>query len=158
MNERSAHGREAGHAYPESYGFGAAWDDDSSGSGWTESAAAARDWAREKRDEMGQQASHLRHAVRDRAQNAQRGFEHLLHEQPLVAGALGIALGAALGALLPSTDTEDQWLGDTSDRVKELGKDKARRQLDEERESFRSAAAGGAERPRGTSDSLAPHE
>jgi uncharacterized protein DUF3618 len=40
-------------------------------------------------------------------------------EQPLVLAGLGIALGAALGAALPSTEAEDQLMGDVSDEVKE---------------------------------------
>jgi hypothetical protein len=40
-------------------------------------------------------------------------------DQPLVLAGLGIALGAAVGAAFPSTETEDQWMGDVSDEVKE---------------------------------------
>jgi hypothetical protein len=38
-------------------------------------------------------------------------------EQPIVAGAMALAFGAALGALLPSTETEDSAFGETSDRL-----------------------------------------
>jgi hypothetical protein len=40
-------------------------------------------------------------------------------DQPLVLGALGLALGAALGASLPETETEDRLMGEASDAVKE---------------------------------------
>jgi HPt (histidine-containing phosphotransfer) domain-containing protein len=40
-------------------------------------------------------------------------------DQPLVLAGLGIALGAAVGAVLPSTETEDQLMGEASDEVKE---------------------------------------
>ncbi|MBB3137015.1 ElaB/YqjD/DUF883 family membrane-anchored ribosome-binding protein [Rhizobium pisi] len=36
-------------------------------------------------------------------------------DQPLVGGALAFAVGAAIGAALPHTDTEDEWLGEASD-------------------------------------------
>jgi cell division septum initiation protein DivIVA len=49
----------------------------------------------------------------------QRSFLDLVEEQPLVVGALGIAVGAAIGALLPSTRTEDRWVGPTRDRVRD---------------------------------------
>jgi Protein of unknown function (DUF3618) len=39
-------------------------------------------------------------------------------DQPLVLAGLGIALGAAVGAALPSTETEDQLMGDVSDEIK----------------------------------------
>lgn len=91
----------------------------------SESAGSVRDKARSARQSLGEQASDLRHTVRDRAESAQRSFEHLLHDQPLVAGALGVALGAAIGALLPSTDTEDEWMGEASDRVKQNARETA---------------------------------
>jgi hypothetical protein len=40
-------------------------------------------------------------------------------DQPLVLAGLGIALGAAFGAAFPSTETEDQLMGEASDEVKE---------------------------------------
>jgi hypothetical protein len=39
-------------------------------------------------------------------------------DQPLVLAGLGIAIGAALGALLPSTDAEDDLMGTAADEVK----------------------------------------
>lgn len=38
-------------------------------------------------------------------------------EQPLLLGALGLALGAVVGALLPRTRTEDRLMGEASDAV-----------------------------------------
>ena len=38
-------------------------------------------------------------------------------EQPLLIGALGLALGAVVGALLPRTQTEDRLVGEASDNV-----------------------------------------
>ncbi|MPZ75597.1 MAG: DUF3618 domain-containing protein [Deltaproteobacteria bacterium] len=54
-----------------------------------------------------------------------KGFNSLLEDQPLILGALGIALGAAIGAALPATEQEDRLLGPLRDRtmstVKERG-------------------------------------
>ena len=41
-----------------------------------------------------------------------------MQEQPLVAGALGVAAGALIGALLPRSNTEDELIGDRADDVK----------------------------------------
>ncbi|MES2711423.1 MAG: DUF3618 domain-containing protein [Pseudomonadota bacterium] len=41
----------------------------------------------------------------------------LAEEQPLLLGLLGVALGAAVGAALPRTRTEDRLLGETRDTV-----------------------------------------
>ncbi|WP_064693925.1 DUF3618 domain-containing protein [Rhizobium aegyptiacum] len=40
-------------------------------------------------------------------------------DQPLVGGALAFAVGAAIGAALPSTETEDELAGEASDSAKE---------------------------------------
>jgi ElaB/YqjD/DUF883 family membrane-anchored ribosome-binding protein len=39
-------------------------------------------------------------------------------DQPLVGGALAFAVGAAIGAALPHTDSEDELLGDAADHAK----------------------------------------
>ncbi|MBO1073320.1 DUF3618 domain-containing protein [Roseomonas marmotae] len=45
------------------------------------------------------------------------GLNRMASEQPLLLGALGLAVGAALGALLPRTQTEDRLMGDASDAM-----------------------------------------
>jgi hypothetical protein len=47
-----------------------------------------------------------------------------------VLAAVGVAIGATLGALLPRTDTEDRLMGETSDQVKERAQDLAAQQYD----------------------------
>lgn len=126
--------------------FDETWDaDDLEGFGslkerLAETGESAVEWVQSKRQEAGQQASRMRYAVRQGAQDARRGIEDMLHENPLVVGAMGVALGAALGALLPETELEDEWLGETSEKVREKGKAAAKRELDEQREQFQAAA------------------
>ena len=50
-------------------------------------------------------------------------FLDFCREQPLIVAGVGLALGAAIGALLPASDTEDRLMGETSDRVKEGAQD-----------------------------------
>ncbi|WP_434149996.1 DUF3618 domain-containing protein [Methylocaldum gracile subsp. desertum] len=91
------------------------------------------------RETLGEKASHVRHSVGDtmssvrekagevshRAQDqavrlghaAQDQYQHVVQEQPLVLGALGIAIGAALGAAVPRTRMEDEMMGETRDRL-----------------------------------------
>jgi ElaB/YqjD/DUF883 family membrane-anchored ribosome-binding protein len=74
----------------------------------------------------GENLSHTLHDASDRlTHNSQvlgQQFNQLLREQPLVVAAAGIALGALLGAALPSTRTEQRYMGRTSaglvDKVK----------------------------------------
>ncbi|MBI0537380.1 DUF3618 domain-containing protein [Roseomonas sp. KE2513] len=53
------------------------------------------------------------------ASSASSGWSRIAEEQPLLLGALGLALGAALGAILPRTRTEDELMGRTSDELTE---------------------------------------
>jgi hypothetical protein len=61
-------------------------------------------------NQMGQQASSMGDQLR-------QGWSRASTEQPMLMGALGLALGAVLGALLPRTQTEDRLIGETSDAV-----------------------------------------
>jgi ElaB/YqjD/DUF883 family membrane-anchored ribosome-binding protein len=58
-------------------------------------------------------------------QRVRESFNSLLTEQPLLLGALGIAVGAAIGAALPATEQEDRLFGSARDKalseVKERG-------------------------------------
>lgn len=60
---------------------------------------------------------------------------------PLVTGALALAVGAALGSLLPRTETEDDLMGAESDRLM----DDAMRIYDEEKARLKDAGAQVAE-------------
>ena len=58
----------------------------------------------------------------------------LFRSQPLALGAVGLAIGAAIAASIPVTDTETEYLGETSDFVKqkasEIAAEKARDAVD----------------------------
>lgn len=53
----------------------------------------------------------------------------LVREQPLLAAGIAVAVGAALAASLPSTETENQWMGETSDAVKDTAGELASEQM-----------------------------
>ena len=129
-------GRSAGVVWRDRHGGGLS-EDAGQGAGWGESAReTAREWSEGARSQargVGDRARRLGASARDRVsetgeqlwqgardagdrasyygQRARRGFFDTLHEQPLVLGALGLAAGAAIGAALPTTDKEDEWLG-----------------------------------------------
>jgi hypothetical protein len=48
-----------------------------------------------------------------------RTVADVLESEPLVLGALGLAVGAAVGAMLPRTEIEDRYLGETRDKLRE---------------------------------------
>jgi hypothetical protein len=71
---------------------------------------------------IGETSANAADYAREQAQwarsQARRGWS-ALQEQPLILAALGVAIGAAVAAALPSTRTENELLGETSDRVKD---------------------------------------
>lgn len=51
-------------------------------------------------------------------------------EQPVLLAGLGLAIGAAIGAVLPKTETEDRLMGDASASLKERAQDLAATQYE----------------------------
>jgi hypothetical protein len=47
-----------------------------------------------------------------------RDLVDVIRDQPLALGAIGLAVGATLGALFPMTETENDLIGETSDQIK----------------------------------------
>ena len=76
------------------------------------------------------QLSHTVHDTSDRLSRRTHEmsdqFSHLLKEQPLLMAAMGIAVGALLGAALPTTATERRYLGRTSASLTSKVKQQAR--------------------------------
>jgi len=62
--------------------------------------------------------------------NAVSELQRLCAENPLVVGAIGLAVGAALGAALPSTETENRLMGAEADELKSSLKAKADEQME----------------------------
>lgn len=87
----------------------------------SDASSAVRDrlqhGAESAREGMHRAASVLSHSA-TQAGDVSRRFYDFCKEQPLVVAGLGLALGAALGAMLPATRMEDELVGDASDQVK----------------------------------------
>lgn len=103
---------------------------DSSGSSMGEKLGNAK-------NRVGESAHHAADSVRNRAHSvassarhgatrANEGFHRMLDENPMAAGAIGIAVGALLGALIPTTRKENELMGETSDRITGKAKELAR--------------------------------
>ena len=81
-------------------------------------------------------------ATQAQVRRAREGFNSLLEEQPLIVGALGIALGAAIGAALPSTEQEDRLLGGVRDQTLSKVKELTSETYDQVRETVKQAGEG----------------
>lgn len=95
-----------------------------------ESAHHAADSVRNRAHSVADSARSRAHSVADSARHgatrANEGFHRMLDENPMAAGAIGIAVGALLGALIPTTRKENELMGETSDRITDKAKEMAR--------------------------------
>jgi len=82
-----------------------------------EGTEALGDEARERVFAARERAMQARDAAGDYAKRGRDKAMDLFEDQPLIAGALAIAVGAAIGAALPRTRTEDRYFGEQSDEL-----------------------------------------
>ena len=75
-------------------------------------------------------------AAQARARRAQYRAVSALEERPLVYGGLAVAVGALLGAIIPSTEYEDKIVGQVRDRAVERAKQMGERQYQNLRNRF----------------------
>lgn len=99
------------------------------------------------------------HDARDAAQKAvkkgSRAAANLFEDQPLVVGALAVAVGAAVGGLLPHTQLEDDTLGANSDRMFAEAQKVFREERDKAMAVLKAAADEAGEALHDTGDDLA---
>jgi ElaB/YqjD/DUF883 family membrane-anchored ribosome-binding protein len=86
-------------------------------------------------------------------QGAQQGLGWLVREQPLVLGAIGVALGAAVGALLPGTETENRLMGEARDSAAQQVQAAAQEGYDRAKEAVGEATEQAKDQLSGSSGS-----
>ena len=105
----------------------------------TEKASETATGAFERASDMMDRARETTSETYDRARDAMersvssakagtRNLTKFMQEEPLVVAGLGIALGALVGALLPSTEVENRAMGEASDKLKRDAREAAREQ------------------------------
>ncbi|RWD97026.1 hypothetical protein [Mesorhizobium sp.] len=62
-------------------------------------------------------------ATADMVTRASRSTQQLLEDQPLAVAAVGLAVGAAIGAMLPRTQIEDEQLGGYREQLRDKAED-----------------------------------
>ena len=85
-------------------------------------------------------AAQVSEATLQGAQKLRSGYDHLVNEQPLALGAIGLALGAVLAAAAPRTRQEDEWMGGASDKLADDAKRAGKEKLDEVQSAVAEAA------------------
>ncbi|TGP55630.1 DUF3618 domain-containing protein [bacterium M00.F.Ca.ET.230.01.1.1] len=92
----------------------------------SEAAGTVSDMASSAADTLASSAA----ATADMATSAGRSAHNLLQDQPLAAAAVGLAIGAAIGAMLPHTEVEDERLGAYRERLRESADETLKEGLD----------------------------
>jgi len=77
------------------------------------------DFGRGRADALSDYARSLPESGSELMENARDNLQELFRTQPLALGAIGLAIGAGIAAALPTTELEREYLGETSDAVKE---------------------------------------
>ncbi len=76
------------------------------------------------------QAVHLKRQAKTQVRRARTGFWQTMEEKPLLVGAATLALGVIAGLAIPSTDVEDEWLGEKRDQLLDQAKELGHEALD----------------------------
>lgn len=103
------------------------------------------------------------HSASDRAQSFSHQTAEFVRDHPVMAGAIGIAIGAALGGILPSTRTEDQRFGGLRDKAIDRASREGERYADEARDKVHEktehqSGAGQDSRQGGSQGGMGSHE
>lgn len=103
----------------------------------------ARDYAGRFYDDARERASHYYDEGRVRMYRAREGAERMFDENPLALGAIAIAVGAAVGLAIPSTEVEDRVFGEYKDRLLEGANEMAHDAIKSVEEKATQALHGG---------------
>lgn len=109
---------------------------DAASGSWQQAKAHVADTA----SRMADTARDTRTSLQHQKDRAVQGYNHLLRENPLALGAIGIAVGALLGAALPSTEPENRLMGEASDRLAEKAKQAVQTGTEKARETIHDMA------------------
>jgi len=116
---------------------------DSSREALRNAAQSSRDTYEHAAESLRSGAGRAAAATREQLDYARSRMDRLLEEQPLMLGAIGLAAGAILGALLPTTEHEDRFLGDARDKVVRSVAKESRARFEASRENAATYSAPG---------------
>lgn len=111
-------------------------------------ADAFRQRAGETVEQARQRALDAGHRVREGAGQVAHKASDAFESQPLLIGALGLAVGAAIGASIPATRREDAVVGPVRDRLKDEAIDYGREQVARASDAAHEAIEGAREETR----------
>lgn len=107
------------------------FDDEALGAGgFDDRVSATRERIRASREAAANKISAAAQATRERTQRVQSRVSSLMDEQPLAFGAIAVAIGALIGAAIPTTAYENRTVGQMRDRALAKAKQMGERQYE----------------------------
>jgi hypothetical protein len=101
---------------------------------------ATRERLRASREAASNKVSQAMDATRERGAQMRGQLSSMMEEQPLVFGAIAVAVGALIGAALPTTQVENRTVGEVRDRTLEKAREASRRQYENLRSKLATEA------------------
>ena len=88
--------------------------------------ASALNQVKDTASDLANRSTQTLNELGTKAKNSASRFGEIMRDNPLAAGAVAIAAGTAVGLLIPSTQFESEYIGETGERLVERVEDVAR--------------------------------
>src|SRR5690349_13868217 len=97
---------------------------------------------KETASDLANRSTETLNAIGTKAKDGASRFGEMMRDNPLAAGAIAIAAGTAIGLMIPSTQIESEYIGNTGEqlveRVEDIARDALGRVQDAAMQSARS--------------------
>jgi len=105
--------------------------------------AGALDQVKETASDLANRSTQTFNELSTKAKDGASRVGEMMRENPLAAGAIAIAAGTAVGLMIPSTQIESEYIGETGERLVERVEDVARDALGRVQDAAKHMAAEG---------------
>lgn len=113
---------------------------------------AAEEAASSAAHSVGESMRNVTHRAGEASGRAQRMLSDTLDREPLILGALGIAVGAAIGAMVPRTRAEEAYLAPYGEKIREKTKQAVEHGMEKTRETASTVLKDKSSEPSPRSD------
>jgi hypothetical protein len=122
-------------------GYGANWTSGSMKDRASGAMHGASEGMTSAKQRLGSTMSSVADTTRQQYERARGSIDYLVNEQPLLLGAIGLAIGAALGAAAPRTRKEEEMMGEASRNLMDKAKEAGSEQLEKAKEAVKQTTS-----------------